>query len=137
MKKYGISHPSTISHDQLLALKVYCDTTAFCLKFCDSFRQKENESTEEWLRKHAQYCHLAKNLREVVECFGATFSASTIFFRGIKKEFVFDKTILYFNAPTSTTLKQEIAYHFSSDQGLILMFSRMDWMLKTFYRKNT
>eukprot|EP01084_Bolivina_argentea_P274275 467435_1 len=68
---YCIRPDDTISVDHILAIMVYCNFDYLQSKFSETYRRiPANETVESLQKRHSNYHHFGRLLREFVECFG-------------------------------------------------------------------
>ena len=118
-EKYGLKRGAFITIEYLLALQIYCVFSETCSAFTATFWQQKGETFASLKKRHGKFALMAKNLREFVEGFGTKLckgarGVPTMFYRGISKKFLFEKTILRFNGPMSTTVNRSIAVEFAN-----------------------
>eukprot|EP01084_Bolivina_argentea_P189769 326278_1 len=87
---YGIAKETSISNSHLIAMMAYCNQDVLQSKFSATYRRiPENESDKSLNKRHSNFAHFGKLLRENVECFGVNDSGSNCiqmrFFHGINK----------------------------------------------------
>jgi len=70
--EYAISRGSAVSLSHLICVLLYCNHDAFRSALLKTYRRIPVEETDEALkRRHSAFYHVAKSLRELVECFGS------------------------------------------------------------------
>eukprot|EP01084_Bolivina_argentea_P194383 333512_1 len=139
---YGIKIGLTISNTHLLAMMVYCNQDELQRKFSETFRKiSADETIDSLIKRHSNYAHLGRLLRECVECFSICFpysfnddrdcidisyKDSNIFeqrlYHGISIQSNFASVYGYINGPVSTTTEFSCAVNFCAHAGMILEF---------------
>ena len=117
--KYGLKRGAAITIEYLLALQIYCGFSGACSALSATFSPQKGETFASLKKRHSRYAQMAKNLREFIEGFGTKLRKGAggvpgMFYRGISKTFSWEKTILRFNGPMSTTVNRSIAEEFAS-----------------------
>ena len=70
---YGISNGSPLKFSHLLSVILYTDWSDLSTEFSKSFRKlKKYESLISIKKRHTEYVNFAKNLRELIEYYGAS-----------------------------------------------------------------
>ena len=108
----------TVQH--VFAIILYCDCTDLSFKLGTTFRFIDDHETIKHMKKrNAQYWNWCKLLRETVELWGTSLGESTIniFYHGVSY-MTFSHFLAYFSAPTSTTIMQNVAQTFASENGM-------------------
>eukprot|EP01084_Bolivina_argentea_P300190 517552_1 len=126
--KYGITDDLSITSEHICAVKLYTDYSGLCKIFCEAFRLKKIsnhqyeriQSVKKRNEKIANWCRL---LMTSVQCYGTLMAAKKRYYRGINKEFIFQRFITRFNAPLSTTTDFKNATRFAGD-GLVMELTR-------------
>eukprot|EP01084_Bolivina_argentea_P150186 262290_1 len=138
---YGIKPGTTITSMHLLVIMVYCNFDKLQREFTETFRKlTKNETFSSLINRHSNYAHLARLLRESVECF-STNIPHTFYGREIHVNYdqqtIFDKTLYYgitiksqfvsldayIKGPVSTTTDFNVALNFSAMTGMVLQFT--------------
>eukprot|EP01084_Bolivina_argentea_P118358 210015_1 len=126
---YGIDVGQVISVIHLLAMMIYCNEDTLQAKFSETYRKLSINETDESLKKrHSNYAHLGKLLREFVECFGTKSNGiwnliEQPLFHGVDTEFQFETVRANIKGPFSCTTDFAVALNFSSHKGLIIELS--------------
>eukprot|EP01084_Bolivina_argentea_P256210 431273_1 len=114
---YAVKDNIRFDLDHIRALLLYTNYTAWCSFFCGVLRKAnkaEISTVATW----------AKLLIECVQCYGCLISADDTFYRGINREFTFQKFVARFNVPLSTTTAlikaAEFADFAASSDGLVV-----------------
>ena len=73
-------------------------------------------------KRHSNFHHFAKNIKEAVEVFGTQYMDGNIkrMYHGIDKEMIFDGMKPYIHTVLSTTYSQSVAIQFTNNTGLLL-----------------
>ena len=98
--KYGMNGDENISDDHLIALKIYCEYPEIRQLLNDSFIRNDDQTIDELKENHARFYHLAKYLREGIECFGDEIGDNDIIYHGINEKLSFSDPNCKFIAPT-------------------------------------
>eukprot|EP01084_Bolivina_argentea_P250612 419982_1 len=141
---YGIAISQPISSNHLVAVMVYCNQDVLQARFTETYRKISNEETDECIKKrHQNYHHLGRLLREVVECFGyqndgndaeGAFNKGHLY-HGITIQHSFDAINTRIYGPTSTTTEFAVAAHFSANSGMIVELRLSHW--SWYYKKSS
>eukprot|EP01084_Bolivina_argentea_P025380 47170_1 len=120
----GIKPENMMQLKHLQSIKLYTDFTLLCNSFCSTFRKiNENEIYEQVKQRHMEFVHWSQTLLETVQCFGEYWIYNSLInkmYRGITSNFIFNKFMARFNAPTSTSKQSDIAYQFATKCGMVL-----------------
>eukprot|EP01083_Nonionella_stella_P147675 466358_1 len=133
---YDMIYGQLIRTDHLVAMMLYCNFDQLQQTFSTTFRYcDENESDISLKKRHSNYYYLAKNLRELVECFGMKWSLeleSIRLYHGINGNFTFSTLDAFIKGPLSTTTSFMIAAQFCDNDGMILDVSidPLEWVHK-------
>eukprot|EP01084_Bolivina_argentea_P050697 93237_1 len=128
-KCFDMKYGQLISVKHLISMMVYCNFNTLQQKFSETFRKLDEYETDQSLRqRHSNFYHLARLLRECVECFGMTWGVGCQFtrpmsitvYRGISKQFTFSSMNAFIFGPFSTTTDFAVATNFCNGQGMIL-----------------
>eukprot|EP01084_Bolivina_argentea_P299226 515754_1 len=133
-KYFNIKKDDGINLDHLIAMMVYCNYDTLQNLFSATFRRTTDaEHIQSLISRHSHYAHMARLLREVVECFG-TQHIQTIFwhkqmYHGLSEEAQFPSADICIKGPVSTSSDYCVALNFSGNHGMILEFSLgFQWM---------
>eukprot|EP01084_Bolivina_argentea_P108232 193426_1 len=140
---YELTYQQQIETHHLIAVMIYCNYDILQRKFTETFRRKdENESNEQMKKRHQEYYHLGRFLREIVECFGMHVDddvdsiRSITLYHGVDKAFTFPSLDAYIKGPFSTTTDYSVAAVFavcSQGSGMVLQLN-MDidhWLFRS------
>eukprot|EP01084_Bolivina_argentea_P102907 184352_1 len=123
---YEIKQDAPIASNHLVAMTVYCSFDDLQYKFSETFRRLYDGETDKSLKhRHQNYYHLGKLLRELVECYGSSFTNykdSINLYHGINRPFTFSSMSAFIKGPLSTTTDYMVAANFCDSQGLIITF---------------
>eukprot|EP01084_Bolivina_argentea_P265240 449506_1 len=131
---YNLPKNISVTYEHLAAVMVYCNQDQLQGKFGKTCRRiPMDESNESIVSRHSNYAHLARLLREVVECFVAvtTFSGeyntfwrqgSANYYHGMSVQSQFPSVRACIKGPVSATYSYCVAVNFSSPTGMILQF---------------
>eukprot|EP01084_Bolivina_argentea_P224274 379292_1 len=123
-KYYEMKYKDNIGLHHLIAILIYCNYDTLQTVFSKTYRlQNTNHSLKKLKKRHENYFHLGRALRECVECFGMkwTYDHSDInLYHGLSKRFVFSSLNANISGPFSTTSEFGVAVNFSNNQGMIL-----------------
>ena len=111
----------------IMVIFIYCKYDKFRYKFSKTFKKNYNsESLEFNEKRNSSYYWMSRILRETVECFGIIINDSKIkkYYHGANKQLIFEKFVLRFKGPISTTSSFEIATLFSDNNGIIVQFEQ-------------
>eukprot|EP01083_Nonionella_stella_P083309 230316_1 len=89
-----------------MSVLFYCNFSKQCYEFSATYRKYgEYESDKDMKRRHEEYWHWGKLLREAVEAFGICWQDSTIekFYHGVSDTLIFDSTSVLLKGPVSTS----------------------------------
>lgn len=75
-----------------------------------TFRKFENETKEEWKKRHSEFANWAQLLREAVDHHGSQMTGNEVLYHGINRQMFFASTIALFDGPLSTTKNENIAF---------------------------
>eukprot|EP01084_Bolivina_argentea_P006910 13050_1 len=121
---YGIKHNDPVQHIHILAIMLYCNHSKLCYRFSATYRKVTKfESNSAMKKRHSNYYHFGKALREAVEVFGTKFADSNIkiFYHGIDCDMYFKNCFAKICGPMSTTISFEVASGtFAQDRGIVL-----------------
>eukprot|EP01084_Bolivina_argentea_P170933 296172_1 len=122
---YGIKKGSTLSLQHVMAILFYTNFSKQCNEFRATYRKnRDNEKDYELKKRHREYYHWGKLLREAVECYGIKTAKSEInaFHHGLSETLIFDSTTIYLCAPTSTTADICVAVDIFGRDGIVVTF---------------
>eukprot|EP01084_Bolivina_argentea_P310901 538060_1 len=140
-KCYDMYYGQSMSINHLISMMIYCNYDELQKKFSETFRKLGKYETNKSLkRRHRNYYHLAKLLRECVECFGMycgeilEMDQCISVFHGINKCLTFTSMDTRVQVPFSTTTDYSVANSFCNNEGIILkMFiSVQGWCMSHF-----
>eukprot|EP01084_Bolivina_argentea_P215748 366368_1 len=127
LKYYNIKNGTQISSAHLVAMLAYCSITVLQRKFSETFRKIPNdESIQSLIRRHQNYAHFARLLREIVDCFGERdngreYVMKQIFYHGMILNCPsFPGMCAPIKGPMSTSTDFSVAVNFSANMGMIL-----------------
>ena len=86
----------------------------------NSFLESSYESDESLRKRHSEFVHWAKYLKECVDCFGTELEKRQILYHGVDQMMVLKAVDVRFNGPTSTTTQWGVAVNFASSNGTII-----------------
>eukprot|EP01084_Bolivina_argentea_P091921 165434_1 len=133
---YDMVYRQSIKTDHFIAIMIYCNFDQLQQVFSGTFRYlNENESDSSLKKRHANYYFLAKNLRELIECFGTEWSTeleNIRLYHGINKGFMFKTLDAFIKGPLSTTTNFSVAFQFCDNNGMILdvNIDPFEWVMK-------
>ena len=106
--------------EHLCALKLYTDFNDLCAAFCAILRRGDPKEI-------AQIANWTKKLTETVQCFGSSLSGDKMYYRGVKRTFMFITIVSRFNLPMSTTssVKYRQCLHFTETSRRFSFFSAL------------
>eukprot|EP01084_Bolivina_argentea_P215053 365074_1 len=123
-ENYEMKPGQLISLRHVISMMIYCNYDFLQSKFTETYRaETANDSIEQIKKRHSNFYHLGKSLREIVECFGmarAPKSKSIQVYHGADKTFTFDSLFAFIKQPFSTTVEYDVAVGFASSDGTIL-----------------
>merc|ERR1712228_824126 len=115
--KYGVRNGDKIRLEHLVPLLIYINLDFVSKQLINSYNNNNamgNDFKNDWMkcmRYHSQMSHLARLLRETVECYGTKYSAdSPIFYHLADKEIVPCSLNVRFLSPTSVTTSLNAAF---------------------------
>eukprot|EP01084_Bolivina_argentea_P239012 401633_1 len=111
-KAYGIQGGSPLQLDHVICLLLYCNFSDLCFRFSETYRKiNYYESNEALKRRHRNFYHFGKLLRELIEVYGTQFQFTTqnIFYHGVSQIMYFKNCYAKICGPMSTTISREIA----------------------------
>eukprot|EP01084_Bolivina_argentea_P087585 158184_1 len=124
---YNMAELSPLHFDHLISIMVYCNYDKLQQKFSETYRKTDkNESNASLIRRHSNYAHLGRLLRELVECYGSiqhTVSTNNIFYHGMTIQTQFQSIDACIKGPVSTTTSFTVAAAFCNNQGIILQMT--------------
>ena len=103
----------------------------FQYKYSSTYRLTDNDYTNSHnfndiinviKKKHQNFHHFAKNLREAIEVFGKVYALgqTSRVYHGINQEMLFNSMSAYIFGPFSTTCDDQVALNFATNNGLII-----------------
>eukprot|EP01084_Bolivina_argentea_P183658 316877_1 len=122
---FGYKDGSCITFKHLLCVYIYCNFDVLQCKFSETFRKMhEHETLPNVIKRHANYYHFARFLKETIEVFGIQYKFGGIkrMYHGINRKMVFDSTSAFIYAPLSTSYEWTVAVNFCNNSGLIVEF---------------
>eukprot|EP01084_Bolivina_argentea_P000586 1100_1 len=122
---YGIEDGSIITSTQLLCVMLYCNFDQFQNMFSKTFRRiNENETDVALKKRHSNYFHLAKFIRECVEIFGTKIHDGTYkhFYHGIDQVMLFQQLSAFIYGLLSTSAAINVAIKFANNTGMVVEF---------------
>eukprot|EP01084_Bolivina_argentea_P111066 198274_1 len=123
LRCYGISEDDIMSVQHIAAIMIYCNFDVLSKKFSETFRRiPDNETNESLIRRHRNYAHLARLIRESADCFqGDVTNVKNIhLYHGISIKTQFSSTAACIKGPFSTTTQYNVAVNFANPSGCIL-----------------
>eukprot|EP01084_Bolivina_argentea_P252919 424694_1 len=122
---YDIKYGTLLSLSHVIAILFYCNYSQLCCSFSETFRRLNNyESDILLIKRHCNFHHFGKLLREIVEVFGINFhelQADKTFYHGINIEMYFKSFYAKICGPMSTTIDIEIAGPiFAGNDGIVI-----------------
>eukprot|EP01084_Bolivina_argentea_P065129 118735_1 len=118
---YDIKYDAKLNKSHLCALILYCDFIALCNEICATFKRiKSDESIKSVAQRNAKYFHISKNLREVIQYYGSI-TESGSFFLGLDVVLNISEFGIRLNAPTSTSMRKEIAIRIATKRGMLIV----------------
>eukprot|EP01084_Bolivina_argentea_P006917 13073_1 len=105
---FGIKPGTLITREHVAAIQCYCNFDELSAKFSGTYRKLNATETNESLKKrHSNYAHLGRLLRECMECFGTNMKGVDYMkwklYHGINQNIQFRSVCPYIKGPFSTT----------------------------------
>eukprot|EP01084_Bolivina_argentea_P274463 467841_1 len=124
-KYWNMQYRQLMSMNHVIVLMLYCNFDTFQFEFSKTFRKlHENEDRDDMKKRHSNFCHLARLLRECIECFGMEMTDNDItVFHGVNTQFTFSAMNAYIKGPLSTTQDFAAGLIFCDKKGMILEIS--------------
>eukprot|EP01083_Nonionella_stella_P066965 176770_1 len=109
----------------VVAMLLYTNYTDLCTAFARTLRRAGGmETDEKWKARHANYWHMAKTLREMVEVFGMDrfdmCDAYSKLYHGISAPLYLKSMYTTFCGTMSTSMNLSVASRFATDEGVVL-----------------
>ena len=87
---------------------------SFCRALRATYRKPQDKSHEQVVDAHGHFARTGRALAEVTEYFGQIMTRKQTVFHGIDRIMYFSSFTEYFNAPTSTTISQDVGTYVAS-----------------------
>eukprot|EP01084_Bolivina_argentea_P193340 331710_1 len=134
-KVYGIKQGTQITYSHLIAIMVYCNFDKLQNKFSMTYRRiSKNESHLSMIKRHSNFAHLGRLLRECVECYPSPYTRKYCWkslYHGITiAQPIFMSMNACIKGPVSTTTDYAVAVNFCQNEGPILEFNLDDLWVK-------
>eukprot|EP01083_Nonionella_stella_P252437 869759_1 len=118
---YGLMKGSYVTIAHIMAMLMYCNYSNLQNQFSKTYRKVSPDETDESLKKrHSNYYHLGRLLRELVDCYGTSLRdirQGAVFYHGISMNCQFKSIATSINGPFSTSLEYAVAVRFSQNEG--------------------
>ena len=121
---------SHLTEQHLFSIILYCDFSALCTAFSDTFRLRDIfEDIESLKARHSKFAHFGRLLVETVRDFGNNGVEDHIyspgfergpFFCGLNCPLNIGTYVICLNGPCSTTTQWAVAVNFAKSNGIIL-----------------
>ena len=110
-----------VSEKHLQALLLYCDSSAFCTAFSETFRREHVfESVESVISRHSEFANFGKLSVELDEWCGINGAAERgPFFCGINCVLNIGSFAITLKGPCSTSIVKEVAISFAKENGMV------------------
>eukprot|EP01084_Bolivina_argentea_P252770 424388_1 len=121
--KHIIKNCQRIKKRHLICIMIYTNFDDLQYEYTKTYRKlNENESDNDIKKRHLEFVHLGKLLREAVETNGICVEngKTKTFFHGINRELLFTSTLAQFCGPISTSSEYEVAIKFTNNNGILL-----------------
>eukprot|EP01083_Nonionella_stella_P078045 213375_1 len=139
---YDMCFEALMNIHHLVAVMAYCNFDVLSYQFSETFRRNKGEHIDAWKARHSHYYHLARYLREAVECFGMRVPNPNPkefnLFHGTTKAFLFPSMNAYFKGPFSTTQSYAVALGFAEGNGVVLELGLRisEWLIRSDHSKS-
>eukprot|EP01083_Nonionella_stella_P022202 61421_1 len=156
---YNLTKGQALSVHHLIAFMVYCNFDTLQREFSKTTRMEDDDdkktdvniadknhdigdSITKLIEKHSNYAHLARLLRECIECFvryihpdqGNMDACVRKYYHGIRKQSEFPSMVVRINTPISTSAAYEVAMGFALPNGMVLqMDPDQNWFRRSLY----
>ena len=118
---------SRLTEQHLFSIILYCDFSALCTAFSETFRLRDIfEDIESLKARHSKFAHFGRLLVETVRDFGINGHYQTSgfekgpFFCGLNCPLNIGTYAIRLNGPCSTTTERAVAVNFAKSNGIIL-----------------
>ena len=118
---------SQLTEQHLFSIILYCDFSALCTAFSETFRLRDIfEDIESLKARHSKFAHFGRLLVETVRDFGINGRSETPdfekgpFFCGLNCPLNIGTYAIRLNGPCSTTTERAVAVNFAKSNGIIL-----------------
>ena len=118
---------SQLTEQHLFSIILYCDFSALCTAFSETFRLRDIfEDIESLKARHSKFAHFGRLLVETVRDFGINGDRHTSgfekgpFFCGLNCPLNIGTYAIRLNGPCSTTTERAVAVNFAKSNGIIL-----------------
>eukprot|EP01084_Bolivina_argentea_P302144 521479_1 len=111
--------------EHILATMIYCNYDTLQHEFSKTYRKlKSDESTVSIAKRHEEFYHLAKNLKQIVHWFGerTEYGCKKSVYHGVSELLVLNirGNHLNFMTPLSTSIELPVAINFAGNEGIII-----------------
>eukprot|EP01083_Nonionella_stella_P276006 937596_1 len=128
----GITKESSITLPHIIAMMVHCNEDGLNAKFSASCRMSKDGDVVAFVRKHSNYAHLGRLLREFVDLFGTHFDSKIPLYSGIDAHMEFTSANTRIKGPFSATTVYAVARGFADvhgNDGMILeLYVPYQWL---------
>ena len=113
---------SQLTEQHLFSIILYCDFSALCTAFSETFRLRDIfEDIESLKARHSKFAHFGRLLVETVRDFGINgYAEKGPFFCGLNCPLNIGTYAIRLNGPCSTTTERAVAVNFAKSNGIIL-----------------
>jgi len=113
---------SQLTEQHLFSIILYCDFSALCTAFSETFRLRDIfEDIESLKARHSKFAHFGRLLVETVRDFGINGQEEKgPFFCGLNCPLNIGTYAIRLNGPCSTTTERAVAVNFAKSNGIIL-----------------
>ena len=113
--EFKIRGGSPLSIEQITAILIYCNFNSLRDKLCSTYRKIDNnESFEDIKKRHTQFSHMGRLLREVVSCFTQSIGYKQVTMYAVSNQQIFfnDPTHIQFKNPLSVTTEYNVILNY-------------------------